>query len=304
MSDIFSIGFYNLENLFDYRTNSSKKDHDYTTEGYYAWNKSRYDQKIENLSIVISEIGTSRSETPPVILGVCEVENEACLDDLVNSVSLKPYNYGYVLKKSGDLRGMNVGLLYQKEFFTPLEFRHHSIEKTQDKTRDILSINGTLFGQTINLIVNHWPSRTDGTQKTDHKRIEAAKTARSIISETYLQDKNAQIIILGDFNDDPDSNSIQYYLSDGLTNPMDSFQKNNIGSVKFKGKWKAFDQIILNSNLLNSNWFHYDSAHIFCKPYLTQKTGRYRGSPKRTFIGNYHLGGYSDHYPIFIYFQG
>ena len=304
MSNIFSIGFYNLENLFDHRTESANKDHDYTSKGYYAWNESRYNIKIENLSHVISEIGTSRSDIPPIILGVCEVENLACLDDLVNSTVLKPYGYGYIFKQSQDLRGINVALLYQKQFFEPLAFKSFSIEKIQDKTRDILAIKGKLLGQNIHIIVNHWPSRTDGIQKTNIKREEAAKLLWSILSDIYQEDKKAQVIILGDFNDDPDSKSVRSILNNGHTNLMESFQKNNIGSVKFRGKWKAFDQIILNSNLLDSKWFQFLSTHVFCKPYLTQKTGRYKGSPKRTFIGNYHLGGYSDHYPVFIYFQG
>lgn len=304
MSNIFSIGFYNLENLFDHRTASANKDHDYTSDGYYAWSESRYNRKIKNLSTVISEIGTSRSEIPPIILGVCEVENEACLDDLVNSAALKPFSYGYIFKQSPDLRGINVALLYQKQFFHPLAFKSYSIDKIQDKTRDILTISGKLLGQTVYMIVNHWPSRTDGIQKTNSKREEAAKLLQSILSDVYQRDKKAQVIVLGDFNDDPDSKSVQSISVNGHTNLMESFQKNNIGSVKFKGKWKAFDQIILNSNLLHSNWFQYLSAHVFCKPYLTQKTGRYKGSPKRSFIGNYHLGGYSDHYPVFIYFQG
>ena len=111
------------------------------------------------------------------------------------------------------------------------------------------------------------------------------------------------MLIMGDFNDDPLSESLEAFKSREFTNAMEVFHHQKKGSVKYKGKWKMFDQILLNQQLLNTSWFCYQEAHIFVEPFLIQKTGRFKGSPKRTFINRYHQGGYSDHFPVFIYFN-
>jgi len=307
MSQTFSIAFYNLENLFDPLENDKTLDKDFTPNGIYNWDDHKYQQKINNLSLIISKIGLTRSETPPVLIGVCEVENESCLEDMVQSEPLKNFDYGFVFHKSPDHRGINVALLYQKRHFRFIENKAISVNfKNQiesEGTRDILHVKGLLFGKHIHLILNHWPSRSDGTQKTDHKRISASQQVQKIINEIKTSDQLAKIIIMGDFNDEPSSGSLAPYLKQGFTNPMLQFQKLKKGSVKYKGKWIIFDQILFNNNLKEAEWFDYQSAQIYVEPSLIQKSGRHRGSPKRTFVGSYYVGGYSDHFPVFIYFD-
>ena len=307
MSNIFSIGFYNLENLFDPFDEETNLDKDYTPTGKFKWDQEKYGQKIDHLSLAISKVGLVRSNTPPVLLGVCEVENESCLQDLVTSESLKNFNYDYLFHKSADPRGIHVALIYQKTHFEVLDYNAHSIglktEKDAEYTRDILHIVGDLFGKKIHLLMNHWPSRTDGTLQTNHKRITASNQVQEIIYQIKKKEGGANILIMGDFNDDPSSESIQVFSSKEFVNPMVDFQKQKKGSVKYKGKWMIFDQILFNKNLQNTTWFKYLGAHIFVEPTLIQKTGRFKGSPKRTFTGNYHQAGYSDHFPVFIYFE-
>ncbi len=307
MSQTFSIAFYNLENLFDPLENDKTLDKDFTPNGIYNWDDHKYQQKINNLSLIISKIGLTRSETPPVLIGVCEVENESCLEDMIQSEPLKNFDYGFVFHKSPDHRGINVALLYQKRHFRFIENKAVSVNfKNQiesEGTRDILHVKGLLFGKHIHLILNHWPSRSDGTQKTDHKRISASQEVQKIINEIKTSDPLAQIIIMGDFNDEPSSESLAPYLKEGFTNPMLQFQKLKKGSVKYKGKWIMFDQILFNNNLKEAEWFDYQSTQIYVEPSLIEKSGRHRGSPKRTFVGSYYVGGYSDHFPVFIYFD-
>ncbi len=307
MSHIFSIGFYNLENLFDPFDKDTNLDKDYTPTGKFKWDQEKYDLKIDHLSQTISKVGLMRSNFPPVLLGVCEVENESCLQDLVMSASLESFNYGYIFHKSTDTRGIHVALLYQKNHFTVLDYSAHTvalnIESETEYTRDILHIIGDLFGKKIHLILNHWPSRTGGTRKTDPKRISAANEVQEIINQIDQEEVAANMVIMGDFNDDPSSESMQVFPSKGFVNPMTDFEKQKKGSVKFKGKWIMFDQILFNNNLKKTSWFNYIGAHIYVDPCLIQKSGRFKGSPKRTFTGNYHQGGYSDHFPVFIYFE-
>lgn len=307
MSNIFSIGFYNLENLFDPFDKDTNLDKDFTPNGKFKWDQDKYWQKIDHLSKAISKVGLMRSDKPPLLLGVCEVEKESCLKDLVMSSPLKNFNYGYVFHESADPRGIHVSLLYQKSHFKVLTYSAHSLDLKNDSetesTRDILHIVGNLFGKKIHLLLNHWPSRTDGTLKTNYKRLSASNLVQDLIHQITQEEVGANILIMGDFNDDPDSKSMNVLTSKGFLNPMADFQKQKKGSVKFKGKWIIFDQILFNKNLLEASWFNYLGAHIFVEPTLIQKTGRFKGSPKRTFTGHYHQGGYSDHFPVFIYFE-
>ena len=307
MSQTFAIAFYNLENLFDPLENDNTLDKDFTPDGIYNWDDIKYRQKIDNLASTISKIGLTRSETPPVLIGVCEVENESCLEDLVQSEALKNLDYGYVFHKSSDKRGIHVALLYQKKHFQLTGEKGISVnfepQIEGESTRDIIHVSGLLFHEPIHLILNHWPSRTDGTSKTKHKRMSASMVVQNIIEEINNGEEEAKIIIMGDFNDEPLSESLQAYAEIGFFNPMENFQKLKKGSVKFKGKWIMFDQILFNNHLSEANWFDYQSTQIYVEPCLIQKTGRYRGAPKRTYLGNYYQGGYSDHFPVFIYFN-
>jgi len=307
MSQTFAIAFYNLENLFDPLENHHTLDKDFTPDGIYKWDDIKYRQKIANLASTISKIGLNRSETPPVLIGVCEVENESCLEDLIQSDALKSLDYGYVFHKSSDKRGIHVALLYQKKHFQitydkaiSVNFKPQTVEES---TRDIIHVSGLLFGEPIHLILNHWPSRTDGTIKTNHKRMSASIMVQNIIEEITNDEAEAKIMIMGDFNDEPSSESMQAYAKKGFFNPMENFQKLKKGSVKFKGKWIMFDQILFNNHLSEAKWFDYQSTQIYVEPSLIQKSGRYRGSPKRSFAGSYYQGGYSDHFPVFIYFN-
>ena len=307
MSQTFSIAFYNLENLFDPLKTDKTLDMDFTPDGIYNWDDTKYRQKIENLSITISKIGLTRSETPPVLIGVCEVENKSCLEDLVQSEALNNFDYGYIFHNSPDQRGIHVALLYQKKHFQIIHHKAVSVQiepqLTEERTRDIIHVNGLLFGNPIHLILNHWPSRTDGTKKTNHKRMSASIVVQNIVEEINNDDTLAEIIIMGDFNDEPLSDSLQAYAKKGFFNPMETFQKLKKGSVKFKGKWIMFDQILFNKNLSEANWFDYQSTQIYVEPCLIQKSGKYRGSPKRTYAGSYYQAGYSDHFPVFLYFN-
>ena len=307
MSQTFAIAFYNLENLFDPLENDHTLDKDFSPDGVYKWDDIKYRQKIENLAGTMSKIGLNRSETPPVLIGVCEVENESCLEDLIQSDALKSWDYGYVFHKSSDKRGIHVALLYQKKHFQitddkaiPVNFE---LQSKEESTRDIIHVSGLLFDEHIHLILNHWPSRTDGTIKTNHKRMSASIMVQNIIEEITKDETEAKIIIMGDFNDEPSSESLQAYTEKGFFNPMENFQKLKKGSVKFKGKWIMFDQILFNNHLSEANWFDYQSTQIYVEPSLIQKSGRYRGSPNRSFAGSYYQGGYSDHFPVFIYFN-
>lgn len=311
MHKTFSIAFYNLENLFDTADDAYTLDKDFTPEGEFQWSQDRYNRKIQNLANVISKIGRKQSELPPVFLGVSEVENDTCLEDLIQADKLKPYQYDFVHYNSPDERGIDVAFLYQKEYFELIYSDNYPlmlIDDTGDRdyTRDILLVHGKLFGKPVYVLVNHWPSRNNGTNYSSYKRVQAAKQVNEIVNNIYKESETAKIIIMGDFNDEPNSDSIKNNLmSDAFFNPMLELQQNKKGSVRYSNKWYIFDQIIMSYNFLNNtpNQLKFISADIFNDHFLQETKGKRKGSPKRTFVGKWHLGGYSDHFPVFAYFK-
>ena len=311
MLNNFSVAFYNLENLFDSENNKYTLDQDFTSQGDLQWNEDRYMRKIENLSKVISKIGIKNSKLPPVLLGVSEVENKKCLTDLINSKKLLPHSYDFVHYNSPDERGIDVAFLYQKKYFKLTYSDTYTLILTDDNnmrdfTRDILLVSGKLFDEEVFIIINHWPSRTKGMKSSDGKRVTAAKLVREIVLDLQKKNKSSHIIIMGDFNDEPNSNSVKNYLMfDGVFNPMLAIKQEKRGTVKYHGKWYIFDQIILSNSFQSGSTkgMKFRQADIFDAYFLQEKSGKRKGAPKRTYIGKWHQGGYSDHFPVFVNFK-
>ncbi|WP_405606491.1 endonuclease/exonuclease/phosphatase family protein [Polaribacter sp. Asnod1-A03] len=308
----FTIGFYNVENLFDTIDNPKTFDDDYTSNGKLHWNKKRYNDKIKKLGSVISQIGNEKSYYAPAIIGLVEVENAKVVADLAKSTYLKKHHYNYVHFNSPDERGIDVALLYNKQLFELIDSEHFPLfledeRGKRDYTRDILVVSGNLNGELVHILVNHWPSRREGIEKSEPKRIAAAELARTIIEGIQARNYDAKIIIMGDFNDDPTSKSIKDNLvTEDFYNPMESLlNKENNGSLTFEGKWNLFDQIIVSKNFLTpiSNKLQFKHAEVFNKKWLKIYKGKLKGSPFRTYIGPWYQGGFSDHFPVYVYFK-
>jgi len=303
-----TIAFYNTENLFDVFVDDKTNDNDFLPFSAKNWTKQRYENKIYKLGSVISKIGFDAINKPPVLIGLAEVENDTVLNDLVQSDDLKIYNYGFVHFNSMDERGIDVALLYNKDEFTvedsktfPIYIEQESGER--DFTRDILLVTGYLTGSKVQILVNHWPSRHEGKDETDYKRIIAATHLTEIITAISSDDLNPQIIVLGDFNDNPNSASILNLKRDtGLLNTMESVWTYSRGSVNHNFSWILFDQIFLTQNFLEVGVgpFKLLKADIFDKKFLTQHNGKFKGQPYRTYVGKKYKGGFSDHFPVFI----
>ncbi len=316
---INTIAFYNLENLFDYENDSITFDDDRTPEGKDHWTKETYEAKLMNMAKVISEIGEDITSTSPALIGVSEIENRRVLEDLLNQETLVNKDYGIVHFDSPDRRGIDVALLYQKKLFTPTNYKAYEliIYDDQDRskriyTRDQLLVSGMLDGEKINVIVNHWPSRSGGEERSRPKRIKAAELNKHIIDSLFSEDPYAKIITMGDLNDDPVSPSIKDVLKTKgtrenmklkeLYNPMEDMYKMGMGTLAYRDAWNLFDQIIISAELTKKDYtsYRFYKAGIFNKNYLATPRGQYKGYPFRSFVNGY-TGGYSDHFPVYIY---
>ena len=212
---IRTVAFYNLENLFD-TINEVAKNDEASPIMELKGNKSKvYWDKIDKLASVIAQIGEETAKTSPAILGVSEVENLSVLEDLVKSKYIKGKNYEIIHYESPDKRGIDVALLYQKKYFTPIFHQsfNPNIYRNNRKvyTRDQLLVTGYLDDELIHIIVNHWPSRSGGEIKSRPLREKAAYQNTKIIEQVRAMNLNAKIIIMGDFNDDPINTSFKMF---------------------------------------------------------------------------------------------
>lgn len=309
-SNLYTFAFYNLENLFDTKDDKQTLDDDFTKDSFKKWNEKRFRKKISNLAKVIAKIGIDKTGFPPMFLGVAEVENSFVLDTLVQSKHLKKKGYGYVHFDSPDERGIDTALLYRKKFVEIITKETHTLYITneqgeRDFTRDILHVKAKLEGHEFHILVNHWPSRRRGASETSQKRIAAAEKNLEVINAILAEDENARVFIMGDFNDDPHSESVQKLTTTNLYNPMEVLFSKYEGSLNHKDSWHLFDQIIISHNFLQGspNRFQFKSAHIYNPREIKEHKERFKHLPLRTFLGKKYMGGYSDHFPVFTIFS-
>lgn len=314
---VAAAGFYNLENFYDTINDPDKNDEEFLPEGQNLYTSEVYREKVHHLATVISQIGTEITADGLALLGCAEVENRNVLEDLVHDSLLVSRHYSIVHYDSPDLRGIDVGLIYNPKYFTvkfsePL-FVHLPDENGEPHyTRDVLYVSGIFNNEPLHVLVNHWPSRRGGEEASAPNRAIAAQVCRHKIDSVFKTDSRAKIIVMGDLNDDPVNESVvkalkasgeANHLKNGdLYNPWVEYYKQGIGTLAYNDSWNLFDQIILSSSFLNKNTegFFFKEAKIFSKPWMIQQTGRFKGYPKRAYDFNKYIGGYSDHLPTYV----
>ncbi|MFZ4860941.1 endonuclease/exonuclease/phosphatase family protein [Sphingobacterium sp. Mn56C] len=311
---VFPVAFYNLENLFDIYDDPNTNDSEFTPTGANAWTEGKYKQKVNNMARAIRALGSPYSSSGPAVLGVCEIENRNVLEDLIADPQLKDLNLDIVHYDSPDRRGVDVGFIYNKDVFTPFNTHAYPYVLPTDssfRTRDQLLVSGTMAGDTLHVIVNHWPSRYGS--KSSGLREFAASITKGICDSIYQVQPGAKIVIMGDLNDDPTDKSVREVLQakknikdvpeQGLYNTMWGFYDRGIGSLSYQGKWNLFDQIIISRPLIDNknNGLRFVRAEIFNRDFLIQQEGKNKGYPHRTFSQGVFINGYSDHFPTLIY---
>ena len=333
--ELHTIAFYNLENLFDTINDPIINDEEYLPAK--GWTNKNYRKKLDNLSRVLIEIGTSNQQkSSPTIIGVCEIENRRVLEDLVKHPRLIDKNYKIVHFDSPDKRGIDTGFLYDPKHFNPTSFvnvplyvysdagkstKKEKTEETDDLetfdkntyriyTRDQLLVTGFLDGEEVSFIVNHWPSRSGGEKKSSPYREAAGALNRKIIDSLFKINPNAKVITMGDLNDGPYNKSVKKEIGAvakkedlkklGVFNPMEEMSNNGIGSLAYRDSWDLFDQILLTEPYINKDYTSWTfwKAGVYNKDFLIQKEGQYKGYPLRNSNG---VPGFSDHFPVYVY---
>lgn len=315
---VSAVGFYNFENLFDTIDTPDVLDEEFTPNGPKRWNTPLYVEKQNHLARVISEMGTELNPDGLALFGVAEVENRKVLEDFAAQPEVVKRKYQIIHYDSPDFRGIDVALFYQPKYFKVTNSRTiplviYGDDGERNYTRDILYVSGELDGEPLHVMVNHWPSRRGGEAATQPLRNAAALLCKNVADSLMAIDPEAKIIIMGDLNDDPVSPSMRKVLDakgeidevkkGGIFNPFYEFYKKGLGTLAYGDAWNLFDQIVVSYGLVHkkAKGFRFYQAHVHNPKYLYQTSGQFKGYPHRTFAGDAYIGGYSDHFPTYIY---
>ena len=298
--------FYNVENLFDVENDPLTQDEEFLPKGERHWTKRRLDDKLNKIAKVI--LASCEFKIPDIV-GLCEVENREVLEALIEETPLSNLDYRIIHKDSPDERGIDVALIYRTEQLTPIRYNYIPLLNSTggpDETREILHASFLCMSEdTLHVFFNHWPSRYSGQAETEPLRILAAQTLKKEIEMVNNQEENAKIVIMGDFNDQPQNKSLKESLRG---NPERGVELVNLsaawsptGTLKYQQSWQIFDQILVSDYLLQPQGLHTTGkeATIVRLPFLFEKDTKYKGSRLfRTYLGYKYKGGFSDHLPI------
>ncbi|SIR43153.1 endonuclease/exonuclease/phosphatase family protein [Pontibacter lucknowensis] len=312
---LYTVAFYNTEKLYDTKNDPKTDDDGFTPEGIMQWDEDRYKTKIRNIAKVIESIGGKNGAD---LLGVSEVENRQVLEDLVSSSPLRKRRYNIIHYDSPDPEGLDVALLYNPRVFKPTTHTNLPIKFSEKgfSSRGILQVKGTLAGEPVTIYVNHWPEDRGSTTLGTARRREAAVELRRQLDAQQKADRDAKIIVLGDFTDEPKSSNMEKVLratgrpdpsyNEELFNTFYLWYVQGHGSFHTRNDNKMRDQILVSKSLLNTRGgLHYahGSAFIHDPEFAKFTFGRYKDTPRQTWSGTLYIGGYSDHFPVYIKLQ-
>ena len=318
----YKVVFYNFENLFDTIHDPGVLDEEFTPEGPKKWNSAKYTRKIGNLERVLFDIAAEDKDYP-VVIGVSEIENRSVMEDVIAQPKLAPGNYRIVHYDSPDARGVDVAFYYRPDVFklegsAAIPFKMPELPNF--RTRDFVTMWGTIDSEPFFFLVSHWPSRLGGKDASEFKRIAVGEQMRRIADSVLKVNPATKIVAMGDFNDDPTDPSMLEGLNakpkvkdlqpGDFFSPFHAVLRAGMGTLAYGDAWNLFDNIVVTENLATgsegrlrlqkapgSKYY----GNIFRRHYMVQQEGQYKGYPLRTYVGNNFQGGYSDHFPTLIY---
>lgn len=297
--------FWNVENLFDLVDNPEKNDGEFALGGRKNCTQDILDIKLTNLSEVLSEINAD-------VIGLCEVENRQVCEWLNEVYTGR--DYSIVHYESPDNRGIDNMLFYDPNVFTVLDSYPISVIFRDGKpTRDILYVKGEFSREIIHIYINHWPSNYGGREQAIPRRARTAAVLREHIDTILSKDRDAEILLMGDLNENPTETAVQDILfstinpesaeKGELINLMGPFiGKPKVGTYVWRNEDSFLDQVIISQGLIDSKGLSIisGSTSIHDKPKYRQQEGKYAHYPFRFWAGDKLLGGYSDHLAVSV----
>ncbi|MDR3195051.1 MAG: endonuclease [Tannerella sp.] len=299
----FRVMFYNVENLFDTEDDPDTHDEEFLPDGLRRWTLSRYYTHLRQTARVISAAGEWDT---PALVGLCEVENDSVVTHLLNRTPLRAQHYRYCMTRGNDSRGINNVLLYQPDKFRYLghECGRIGFGRRGKRSRDILHVWGKIItGDTLDVFVCHFPSRSGGEKETEQDRMDAARHVRRMCDSLYRLRQTPNLLLMGDFNDTPANRSIRTLTASAhpeqtlLNLFADEAVLKAKGSHKYQGEWSQLDQMMISKAW--KRFLEEGSPRVFNAPFLLTEDKTKRGQrPKRLYYGIGYEGGFSDHLPV------
>jgi predicted extracellular nuclease len=312
------VAFYNQENFFDTIDDPHKNDNEFLPSAKKEWNTEKYLNKVNHMARVVSSMNDGNGAD---VIGMCEIENDNVLNNLVADKQLKKNKYQFVHYESPDERSIDNALLFNSKklkLISSIVYPIHFIENPDSKTRDILVVKLEAKNkEQIIFIVNHFPSRLGGQEASEHKRIHVASVLKHICDSISISNPKQGYVIMGDFNDEPTDKSIDSALAakgnladvknaNDIFNAMYALKQNGDGSLQYRKKWDMLDQIMMNkpiANCENKVCYKQGSASIYKQDWMLETDEKYKGAPLRTFAGQKYTNGFSDHFPVYLYLE-
>ncbi|WP_172280403.1 endonuclease/exonuclease/phosphatase family protein [Chryseobacterium sp. LAM-KRS1] len=306
--------FYNVENLF---LPDIKPIHklDPTKSGLRNWDERKYNNKLFKIANVFQLI-KEENGVLPFIIGLSEVSGRKVLEDLVK---MDPFHseFGIVHYNSMDERKVDVAMLYDKSkievidseaitFF--FEIKNKNTEY-YDTTRDVLYSKLKYKGEIINVFIAHLPSKREKDVNKPKRDFILEEIRNRILN--IVNSSNEHVVLCGDFNENPDDENLTNILYDDnhnkiLENPFNElFSTGNFSTFHYKSGL-LFDQIILSKSFFydqDNIGLSFQGAQIFKSEKISSRNKQFSGRPFRTYAGTRYLGGYSDHFPVFVKFK-
>jgi endonuclease/exonuclease/phosphatase family metal-dependent hydrolase len=208
-------------------------------------------------------------------IGFQEIQSRAALENIL------PDNYEIgILDDRDELQELAIAVRRPFELFTlKMVFPEEVNEKAFPRKRDLLEAQVEGFGQLFTVLIHHAKSRAGGRAKTDERRVLASTMVMRFLTSRVNQDR---IILMGDFNDNPDDQSVNILeygsgeASGGIDDKPDSFLYNVTESLLEKNHcsygynylyedWTepTFDPVVKGSRDENNKWRGKD--HDFVK---------------------------------------
>jgi endonuclease/exonuclease/phosphatase family metal-dependent hydrolase len=304
-ADEFYIAAWNVENLFDTADDPKVEfDEDFSPASPKRWTKERLGIKLNNLSNAIGKMNGGKG---PDVLGLCEVENLKVVEMLRDKLSSLGRKYEIVHQDSPSDRGIDCALLYDANVFGLTDSKFHFVDAK--KTRDIIEARLHRDGGDLFVFVNHWPSR----RNPEDQRLKAADVLRKRLDEILAADPKADIVMVGDFNDEPDNISLKDRLRSvaskdnlpaGALFDSTAFLVNDKkGTYLYDNKWELIDHIIISPGLLDEAGYQWKegSSDRIIRPELMYQPPYPNAvaRPSTSYTRNsFHKNGYSDHLAV------
>ena len=295
---------------------------------------------------------------PPLLVGLQEIENVDLADQVAAAVTSAPLvSVEHLCEDETGfaLEGLDITLLVNTRAVTAVSRLWSHVTDRSFLTRDILECDMVVGAQQVSVLVNHWPSRL--VSEAASQRVAAAHYVRGLVAdktryslyqmwagefdavvvpsqETIKRKADVPVILMGDFNDEVFSESLEILgsTSDAEAVVKDLKVRGRVRAERFRSymgsrpllfnpfwglltgsgsyyrspRWRFYDQILLSRGLLLPEAplaYVPGSERIFAGPTVrlpdgsTTRLANRGGKPVPFEPGK---DGCSDHFPVVV----